>query len=69
MSKKDDEADALAANCGRCWSHPGEPCKVMSGGRPTSKNKKTVHQERVARAERRGALGGVGRRILKGKSK
>jgi len=70
MTKKDDEADAMAASCGKCWTHPGEPCKKMSGkpGRATSKDKKTPHPERVARAARRGALGGVGRAIL-GKKK
>lgn len=71
MSKKDDEADALAVNCGRCWTHPGEPCKQMTRkpGVASDKDKKTVHPERVDRARRRGALGGAGRALLKLKGK
>lgn len=57
-----DEQDSLAANCGVCWSRPGEPCKTPAG------RKRRPHKARIGRAGRRGALGGAGRMILRRKN-
>ena len=40
-------ADAIAAECGECWPGPGNPCNGTDGG---------VHEGRLARAERKGAI-------------
>lgn len=40
-------ADALQANCGTCWAHPGEPCDTGDGA---------MHLGRFARARRRRAI-------------
>jgi hypothetical protein len=40
-------ADVLAATCGHCWAHPGEPCDAEG-----------VHLARFARARRRGVISG-----------
>ena len=70
MDLSDDEQDAMAANCGLCWSSPGEPCRVMrkdpKTGRlkPVNRTQKHPHSERIDRASRRGILGGAGRDLL-----
>jgi hypothetical protein len=38
-------ADALKANCGACWAHPGDPCDAEG-----------VHLARFARARRHRAI-------------
>lgn len=53
-----DEQDAMAANCGLCWAHPGEPCHTPGG------RKRPPHKARIDRAGRRGVLGGAGRALI-----
>jgi hypothetical protein len=59
MTLTEDEADSMAANCGRCWARPGGWCVTPSGARS-----RRLHRLRVARARRRGLCGGVGRALL-----
>ena len=48
-------ADALAATCGECWAHPGEPCDADG-----------MHLSRFARARRRGAISGPDMAVVLG---
>lgn len=70
MELSDNEKDAMAVNCGLCWSRPQELCRVMIKDRATGKLKVTArtrrhpHPERIGRAWRRGMLGGAGRALL-----
>ena len=59
-----DEQDAMAANCGLCWSRPQQPCWVMRDKKVTKRTRKHPHPERIDRAERRGILGGIGRLLI-----
>jgi len=59
MPLSEDEQDAMAANCPWCWAGMGERCKSRSG-----KERLHPHKRRIARARRRGGLGGVGRMLL-----
>lgn len=60
----DDEQDAMAANCGKCWARPQQLCRVMYGTRVTSRTRRHPHPERIDRAGRRGILGGIGRLLI-----
>lgn len=70
MELTGDEKDAMAVNCGLCWSRPQELCRVMIKDKAAGKLKVTKrtrrhpHPERIGRAERRGMLGGAGRALL-----
>jgi hypothetical protein len=50
----------MAANCGWCWARPGQRCKT----RLTGKAARRMHRMRIARARRKGLLGGGGRAWL-----
>lgn len=57
----DDEADSLVSPCGLCWASPGCSCQTPAG------RKRSPHKVRIKRADRRGALNGVGRAVLEGR--
>jgi hypothetical protein len=59
----ENEADAMASNCGSCWAEPGAFCTTPSG------RARKPHTPRVNRARRRGLMDGVGRAYLMARHK
>ena len=63
MKLTEDEQDAMAANCGMCWSCPQKPCRIVHKDHSLGKERRP-HKMRIQRAARRGLMGGVGRMLL-----